>query len=152
MKIGRISFIGLVLLSSLSTIGDREMTRADADLRNLVQEPPPPLGPRFVLFRSLEGRLVIQEQETLIVGEGMADCAPDVPQIGFFAVTSDTPFVTLIDDSCLCPTSGSKFRFLISIAPQRGDAGKYRVAICGSACGVNPFSCFPIDIKVKAAL
>jgi hypothetical protein len=155
MRIGRFGLVTLVLMTSASTIGDVRVTSSEAELRTATigQEPLPPPPPRFIPFRSLEKRLEIREEEILIVGEMEVECAPVYSQTATFVVSSlDTPFVTLIDDSCLCPTSGSKFRSLIRLAPRRGDKGKYRVVICGNACLGNGNECFAFDIKVKAAL
>ena len=154
MRTQRVALAILALLISVSTMGDMSTGRSEADLRTATigQELPPPL-PRFIPFRSLEKRLEIREEKVLIVGEMTADCAPVYPQTATFVVSSrDTPFVTLIDDSCLCPTSGSKFRSLVRLAPRDGDKGKYRVVICGNACLGGANECVAFDIKVKAAL
>lgn len=150
MRIGRLGFVILVLLTSLSTVGDGKVARARANLRTLEieQGPPPPPPPRFIAFRSLERRIEMREDEELIVGEMAADCAPGLNSV-FVVSSRDTPFVTLSDDSC--PTSG-KYRSLIRVAPQRGDTGKYRVVVCGNACNGIATSCFSFDIKVKQAL
>ena len=154
MRIVRITFVSLLLLGSLSAIGDRkEVTRAKAEA-----VPPNPslcqaiMGPVFVNFLPLGGGLLIREGDIIIVGEMKANCLPlpGAPQGASFS--ADPSFVTFEDDSCLCPTSGSKIRFLVRIAPQRGDAGKYRVAIRGSACGVSIIEPFFFRIKVKPAL
>lgn len=148
MEVRRISFITLVLLGSIVTTSDRRIAGAEGDLPNraVTQDPPVADTARFIPFRSLERRLEIREEETLIVGEIAADCAPGVAS-NFLVISPDKPFVTLIDDSC---STVGKFRWLIRLAPQRGDAGKYRVTICGSACLFG--HCYTFDIKVNAAL
>lgn len=148
MRIARISFVSLVVLGSLSSIGDREMTRAKADLPNhgVYQAIPVPV---FIAFVPVGSRLLIREGDTMIVGEMRSNCPAGFDPSPAFS--ADPSFVTLIDDSCLCPTSGSKIRFLVQIAPQRGDAGKYSVVIRGSACGVHSNEATSFNIKVKPA-
>lgn len=153
MGIRRIALASFVLLIPISLIGAGKTVRTEADTRAVEQGPPAPPVPVLFSFRSLEQRIQIWEEEVVIVGEMVATCPPVYSQNAVFVVSSaDTPFVTLIEDSCLCPTSGSKFRSLIRIAPQRGNAGKYRVVICGNACGGSQNACYGFDIKVKLAL
>jgi hypothetical protein len=143
MTTAKAGLVGVVLLIAMIFKGDAKMPRADSypRARTIQQDAAPPL-PVFVPFVSLDGRLTIREGETLIIGEMVTECLP-----GFSGVfVSDTSFVTLIDDSCLCT---GKVRFLIRVAPQRGDAGKYHVVIRGNACNANANSLDTFDIKVK---
>ena len=152
MRIKRVASAGFVLLISISLIGDGKTGRTEGDTGTVEQEPPAPPVPVLFAFRSLEERIQIVEEEVVIVGEMVATCPPVYSQFANFIVSSpNTPFVTLLDDSCLCLATGSRFRSLIRIAPPRGSAGKYKVVICGNACGGNANACYSFDIKVKAA-
>jgi hypothetical protein len=153
MRPGRIVLIIIALFGCSSVVSDHRMASSGPEPRAesfTQQQPPPPPPPTFIPFRSIEKRLVISEREVAIVGVLAANCDPVYSQFANFSVVSpDTPFVDLIDDSSQCAT-GSRFRFLVRVAPQRGDAGKYQVVICGNACGGMPV-CIDFEIKVKKA-
>jgi hypothetical protein len=78
MRPGKVSLVIIVVLICANLPGDEKLANSEAAPRveSFDQGPPAPPLPVLIPFRSLNKRLIVNEGESLIIGEISANCAP----------------------------------------------------------------------------
>ncbi len=143
MKISRIA--SLLVLIFLFTSSAKEEKALIGHLSTMVPNQVVAQGDVFPVMRFPDkGRFVTTEEDPFLINIE-ALCAPGTPNTAQFELLPPTPGFVSFFDTC---RGNALSHAMIAIAPRRGDAGKYTVAIRAINCA-GEGGTFTFTVKVK---
>lgn len=156
MRIARVAFFSMLLMISTGARESRKASIDDGLGRSTENKAGLPngdamstqgQGPPFFLFPQKE-KYATQEDDTFIVAMNVQCPAGGSLDEARLEVLPPTPNFVRVSSFCSC---GLRAIGLLTVAPQRGDAGTYDVKVRATGCGGSLGGLVTFKLKVKRA-
>lgn len=141
MRYTRVAFLIVVVLGTVSTRTDmKALTESNLDIAPL--QGAPPVGGIFP-----NKPLFVTQEEDGFLASVAAEGPLDAPTSAKFELLPPTPSFVKISSACRCELGGNSIA-VMTVAPQRGDAGRYTVAVRATSY-TGKTGTFTFKVKVQ---